>query len=144
MDSVASGVNALAGSITIDFVRPNCRSLSDQSLVKIGKRISLAVGVGATLVAGFISKVGSIYDMMQAILGVFLGPILGVMILAMLRWMVSENRVLAGIGIGCACGIAVTFTPIQSIWTTSFGFFSCLLVAWPYGRQLRSPEKTTS
>ena len=133
MDSIASGINGLAGSITIDFIKPNFRRLSDQALVKLGKIISLAVGVGATVGAGLLSKTGSLYDLSQAILGVFLGPILGVVVLAMLQRRLNETRVLWAILISCIVGVAVTFTAVQSIWITFIGSALCLLIAWPFG-----------
>lgn len=139
MDSVASGINALAGSITIDFIQPRRKKLTDRQLVKVGKWLSLAIGIGATVGAGFVSKAGSIYDLTQMILGVFLGPILGVMLLAMLKRRINETRVIAAIFISCGVGVAVSFTDVQTIWMTFLGAAVCLFVGWPY-RGEKVPE----
>ncbi len=132
MSSITSGINALAGAITIDFIQPSRPDASPGFFLWAGRLLSIGVGITATIGAGFAARLGTLYDVSQAVLGVFLGPILGVVILAMLSRRVSQTRVLIAIVASCLLGVVVAFSSIQSIWVTSFGFFAFLLVAWPY------------
>ncbi len=134
MSSITSGINALAGAITIDFLQPARPGASPEYFLRAARRLSVLIGVIATVGAGFAAGLGTIFDVSQAILGVFLGPILGVMVLAMWNRRVSQTRVLVAMAASCVCGVVVAFSPIQAIWVTVFGCAGFLAIAWPYGR----------
>lgn len=140
MSSITSGINALAGAITIDFIQPAKPKASKEFFLRTGRWISVGIGIVSTIAAGLAAGLGTIYDVSQAILGVFLGPILGVVILAMLNRPILEIRVLLAIAASCLCGLAVAFSSIQTIWVTFFGLATCLLIAWPYGKRAGAPR----
>jgi len=133
MSSITSGINALAGAITMDFLQPAKPHASPEYFLRSARWLSVLIGIIATVAAGFAAGLGTIFDVSQAILGVFLGPILGVMVLAMWNRPVSQVRVLAAMVASCACGVAVAFSPIQAIWVTFLGCAVFFLVAWPLG-----------
>lgn len=133
MSSITSGINALAGAITSDFIRPANPGAPPRFYLTVGRWVSVCIGVLSTVGAGFAARLGSLFDVSQAILGVFLGPIFGVMVLAMLNRPVSERRVLIGMVVACVIGIGIAFSTVQSIWITIIGASTCLLVAYPWG-----------
>lgn len=136
MSSITSGINALAGALTIDFIQPACPDAPPEFFLKVGRWLSLGIGLLCTIVAGFASRMGTIYDLTQAILGVFMGPILAVVLLAMSGRKCNPRHVNAGILISSAVGLMVAFSNIQSIWVTTFGTSTCLLIAWPYSKKI--------
>lgn len=135
MSSITSGINALAGAVTIDFVKPARSNKPAHYFLSLGRRLSVVIGLVATLAAGLVSGLGTIFDVSQAILGVFLGPILGVIMLAMLKRRAGQKRVFVAIALSCIAGVCVAFSPIQSIWVTCVGFVSFMLIAFPNGRR---------
>jgi len=134
MSSITSGINALAGAITIDFIQPKRPEASPVFFLKTGRRLSIAIGAIATMGAGFAAGLGTIFDVSQAILGVFLGPIFGVVVLCIWNRKFSETRILVAIASACLCGLLVAFSPAQSIWVTISGLAACVFVAGP-GKQ---------
>jgi len=143
MSSITSGINALAGAITIDFIQPARPDASPEFFLQAGRRLSVGIGVIATLGAGFAAGLGTIFDVSQAILGVFLGPIFGVVVLSIWDRKFSQPRILIAIASSCLCGLLVAFSPAQSIWVTISGLAVCLLVAGPgKSRDLQEREST--
>jgi len=131
MSSITSGINALAGAITIDFIQPARPDAPPAFFLRIGRWLSLGIGVIATIGAGFAAGLGTIFDVSQAILGVFLGPIFGVVVLSVWNRNYSQTRVIVSLAISCLCGLLVALSPMQSIWVTISGLSACLLVAGP-------------
>jgi SSS family transporter len=126
MSSMTSGINALAGSLTIDFhARSKTgRTRSSKELLPFARYSSLAIGLIATLCAGFVGSLGSIFEIAQALLGVFLGPLLSVMFFAVTRIQVRPTALVAGMLAGCLAGWIIVFSPaISSVWTAAGAFF---------------------
>jgi SSS family solute:Na+ symporter len=133
MSSITSGINALAGAITIDFVQQARPLKSSLYYLSVGRWLSMIIGVVATLSAGLAANLGTIFDVSQAILGVFIGPILGVVISAMMDRPVSQARSLAAIVCSCLAGISVVFSGAQTIWVTAVGVSVYMLIGLPIG-----------
>lgn len=144
MSSVTSGINALAGCLTIDFIRPTRRGLSERSTLTLGRWASLGVGLGATLLAGMISDMGTIFNISQTVLGVFMGPILAIVTIAAANvGRVSETRCLWAIAVGCLVGMAVAFSTAQSVWITVSGLAATLVLGFPLpGGTIRPREQS--
>lgn len=129
MSSITSGINALAGAITMDFLQPIMRNAKPKTFLVIGRWLSLGIGVFCTLGAGLAANLGTIYDVSQAILGVFLGPILGVVILAVCGARIPQPRMIVAVVLACLCGLTIAFSGVQTIWVTTFGFVPCVIIA---------------
>lgn len=133
MSSITSGINTLAGAVTGDFVKPARPLATPRELLVTGRWLSVFIGLLATVGAGLASSAGTIFDVSQAILGVFAGPIFGVLLCAVIGRPVPQWRSLLGLCAGVVTGVAIVFTSVQTIWITTFGFSAYLLVAAPYG-----------
>jgi Na+/proline symporter len=129
MSSISSGINALAGAVTIDFIQPARPAAPPGYFLVVGRWLSAGIGAVSTVGAGLAARLGTIYDVSQAILGVFLGPILGVLVLALLNRPVGQARVLVAILAASVCGIGAAFSGIQTIWVTAFGIATFFLIA---------------
>lgn len=127
MSSMTSGINALASTITLDFRMSFGAAMGPRAQLSFARRASLVVGILATFMAGFVGAMGSIFDISQTLLGVFLGPLLACVILAVARVAVRGHAVIAGMVAGTLAGWAVTFSPITSLWVAPLAFGSSLL-----------------
>lgn len=125
MSSMTSGINTLSSCLTLDFKRRFSKTESTPlALLRFGRVTSLVIGLGATLVAGLVDKLGDIFTIAQAILGLFNGPILAVIVLVMLRARIHPIAMIAAMIGACAVGWIVTFTDgIHNVWVAAFTFF---------------------
>ncbi len=76
VSSMTSGINALAATVTVDFRMRLGTKLTARQQLRFGKITSLIIGLLATLAAGIVSRLGTIFDITQILLGLFLGPLL--------------------------------------------------------------------
>jgi len=116
MSSMTSGIIALAGTFTNDWVRRFGRARSERELIGVGRRVSVTVGLLAMLVAGFASDLGTLFQVSQAALGAFLGPMLGCMVLAVAGVRARPSVVLAGLALGTVTGWLIISSPIAVVW----------------------------
>ncbi|HRK32234.1 MAG TPA: hypothetical protein PLD59_14300, partial [Tepidisphaeraceae bacterium] len=82
MSSLTSGINSLAGVVTLDFRERFGSPMEDRQKLLFAKLISLAIGLAATLSAGLVSRLGDLFSATQVILGVFAGPLLACVMLS--------------------------------------------------------------
>jgi SSS family transporter len=129
MSSMTSGINALAATITLDFRGRMGSALSPERQLRFAKVSSLIVGVVSTAMAGLVHHLGDIFDIAQTLLGVFLGPLLACMIMALSSWRLHRWSVSIGMIGGSLSGWAVTFSPAQSLWVAPAACAATLLLA---------------
>ena len=120
MSSMTSGINALAGTLTLDFaVRGGWLKTPRQQLA-FGRGASVAIGLAATGVAGLVGRLGSIFTITQATTGVFLGPLLACVTLSLVRIPIRTSSMNAGMLAGTFAGLFVVWTvgawKISSLW----------------------------
>ena len=144
ISSMTSGINALSATVTLDLL-PRFTSLAarinGRRKLWFARVVSLVGGAAATLAAGFVSKLGTLYDVTQIILGVFAGPLLVVVLLSVSHWRLSGSAMLIGLAAGSAGGwTAAWFSAhghLASLWTAPIAagltFVSPLVAArvWP-------------
>jgi Na+/proline symporter len=128
MSSLTSGVNALAGCLTNDFIRPTGWIEEGKPLLLCGRIMTVFIGIAATVGAGFVSNIGTIFDIAQTVYGVFMGPLLACMVLALLPLPVRTWSLIAGPLLGCVVGAVVAFSPVASVWTSSYSFSASMLL----------------
>ena len=78
--TVSSGVNALAASITEDYIRPWRPNLSNTQLTYVSKGTALATGLLAFAFVYIAEQMGSIFSAAVTLLGILGGPTLGIFI----------------------------------------------------------------
>jgi Na+/proline symporter len=116
MSSMTSGINSLAGTITMDFVARTSRFQSPRQRLRFGKMMSLALGLLATTIAGVVSHLGTIFEITQAITGVFLGPLLACVVLSVTQVRASAAAMMTGMIAGTLAGWLVIASGVYILW----------------------------
>jgi len=128
MNTLTSGINSLAGSLVNDFALRLGRPRTPAELFRLGRVLSVGVGAISTAAAGFASRLGTILQATNIVMGAFLGPMLACMMLAAGTARVRPRVLLVGMLLGAAAGAAVALTPASSFWVGPAGFLVALLV----------------
>lgn len=139
MSSLTSGINALAGVVTLDFRHRFGPVMDDRSTLRFARMASLAIGVVATVSAGLVARLGTLFDATQVILGVFAGPLLSCLVLSVARVRCVGWAMTCGLVLGSLAGILVRMlTPVAVLWiapiaalTTAFGAIILTLLSSP-------------
>jgi len=104
MSSLSSGMNSLSTATFIDFIR-RFRTGPERSEavdVRWAKYCTLGWGVGATVAAMFVSRLGGILQISGKISGFFSGPLVGMFLLGLLTKRANAFGVLPGAILGTA------------------------------------------
>jgi SSS family solute:Na+ symporter len=127
--SIPSGINTLAGVLTLDFHARFRPGLTDAQLARWGRIYSLAIGLAATAAAGIVSSLGTLFESSQIILGVFAGPLLSCIVLAVGGFKARGWAMTTGILIGWAAGVGVTFVGAYALWVAPVSAVVTIAVA---------------
>lgn len=128
MSSMTSCINSLAGIVTTDWMARWGRARTPAETYRLARWVSLSIGVGATLLAGFAEQLGSVLDAQAKVMGAFLGPMLACVVLAVGTRPLSGRAVLAGIIAGVVAGWAIAALPVASLWVPPASFAVALAV----------------
>jgi sodium-coupled monocarboxylate transporter 8/12 len=128
MSSMTSGINALAGTLTLDFRERLRPGTSSRDQMRFARAATLVLGIIATLMAGLVGHLGSIFDIAQILLGVFLGPLLACIVLSVSSLRVRGGAVIAGMVLGCVSGWVVAWSPAASLWVAPAAFAMAMAV----------------
>ena len=129
MSSITSGVNSLAGAFTNDWMTRFGRKRTPVEMFHLSRWSSLGVGILAIAAAGLIERMGSLLIASQVVMGVFLGPMLACMVLALVPLRVRSVAVLVGMLAGSLAGIWVAFSPATGMWVSPVAFVVTMLVS---------------
>jgi SSS family solute:Na+ symporter len=127
--SIPSGINTLAGVLTLDFHARFRPGLTDAQLARWGRVYSLAIGLAATATAGAVSSLGSLFESSQIILGVFAGPLLSCIVVAVSDWRCRGWAMTAGMMVGWLAGVAVTYSGAYALWVAPVSAVLTIVVA---------------
>jgi sodium-coupled monocarboxylate transporter 8/12 len=130
MSSMTSGINTLSATLSLDFRARMGKAMTPAEQLKFGKKVSLIVGIAATFAAGIVKSLGNIFEMTQALLGLFLGPILTCMFLSLIKKKVHTPSLFCGLIAGLAAGCVVTYSQIANPWVPAASFFVSLAVTY--------------
>lgn len=140
MSSMTSCINSLAGIITTDWMARGGRVRSEGERFRLARRVSLLIGVGATLLAGFAGNLGSVMDAQAKVMGAFLGPMLACLMLAVGRRALSGPAVLVGISAGVVAGWVVAASSVASLWVPPVSFAVAFSLPLLLGHLRRTAE----
>ncbi len=130
MSSMAGGINSVAAVFTLS-VRSRSSAVNDgRRQVRSARLTSLMLGLVATGAAGLVGRLGTIFEIIQTLLGVFVGPLLVCMLLALTTWTINRRALLTALMLGVLIGILLTFSSVSSLWIAPATFLTGLLVAW--------------
>ncbi|XP_034544792.1 sodium-coupled monocarboxylate transporter 1-like [Notolabrus celidotus] len=106
LSTVSSSINALATVTLEDLIKPHT-TLSEKHLLWISKGLSLFYGALCVSLAGVASVLGGMVQASTTILGVTLGPLLGVFSLGILFPFVNSKGGLSGLLSGLVASLCV-------------------------------------
>jgi sodium-coupled monocarboxylate transporter 8/12 len=129
MSSITSGINALSGSLLNDFSALSER-IEAKRLLNWARWTSVGIGVLATLVAGFVDGMGSLFDIMNAFYGIFLGPLLACMFCTVSRLRLNGWGLITGMVAGCIFGIWVAYSSLANLWVSLYSAIMTVIIAW--------------
>jgi SSS family solute:Na+ symporter len=132
--SIPSGINTLAAVITLDFHSRFAGQLDSAQLAKWGKIYSLVIGLAATLSAGIVSSLGTIFEVSQVILGLFAGPLLSCIVLATAGVRMRSLFMIIAMGCGWAAGFVATYSGLHALWVGPASALTTIIVGWSLSR----------
>lgn len=129
MSSITSGINALSGSLLSDFV-PFAERVEPKRLLNYARVTCAGIGLMATIVAGFVQGMGTLFDIMNAFYGIFLGPLLGCMFCVVSNIKVTGSAVIGGMGLGSVAGFLVAYSDVSNLWVSGASAVVTVGIAW--------------
>ncbi len=135
MSSMTSGIIALAGTLTNDWLHRFGRPRTSDELYRFGRLASIGVGALAIATAGLATVMGSLFQTTQAVMGAFFGPMVGCMMIVVNRWKFKPGGVLLGMGLGTATGWAIAFSPVSNLWVATGSLIVTLSVSACFRRR---------
>lgn len=128
--SIPSGINTLAGVITLDFRMRFGSPMTEAQQLRFAKITSLFIGLAATAAAGLVGKLGTLFDLTQVILGVFAGPLLACVMMSVSRIRCSGPAMSIGLACGSALGISlVMWSKVAPLWISPMAAGTTALLA---------------
>tara|TARA_B110000305_G_scaffold134099_2_gene149675 strand:+ start:14348 stop:15838 length:1491 start_codon:yes stop_codon:yes gene_type:complete len=135
MSSMTSGIIALAGTLTNDWLQRFGRPRTPAELMRFGRYATVGVGVLAMAAAGFATLMGSLFQSTQAIMGAFFGPMVGCMMIVVNKWQIRPMGVLLGMGLGTVAGWSIAFSPVSNLWVATGSLIVTLGVSFCFRRR---------
>lgn len=75
-------------------------------------------------------KIGSLFDIMNVLLGVFNGPLLACMLCAVSRLRIRGPVLIGAMGAGFLAGVGIVNFPVSPVWVTLVSSAVTMMVAW--------------
>lgn len=140
MSSMTSGIIALAGTLTNDWLQRFGRPRTPAELLRFGRWASVGIGALAIAAAGLAIVMGSLFQTTQAVMGAFFGPMVGCMMIVVNKWRFRPEGVLLGMGLGTVAGWAIAFSPVSNLWVATGSLIVTLSVACCFRRKKTAHE----
>ncbi|MCS6818248.1 MAG: hypothetical protein NZ746_12875, partial [Blastocatellia bacterium] len=132
MSSISSGITAITTATIVDFYQRALRPQASAShYVKMARFLAVLWGTGATILALFIGRLGTIAEISLKTNSFFTGVLLGIFLLGVLVSRANHIGAIIGAGVGMA---TVTFvggyTDTSFLWYSPIGCLTTVLVGW--------------
>lgn len=141
VSSIDSGINACSSAVCNDFFgRADATATSDIRFVRIGRVVTVAVGIASIAIGSGVGRLGDIFEIALKIVNSFAAPLLAMFLLAMFSKRATQRGVIAGVMAGCAFTALLIFArPLASVlpfasaltigflWVVPFGFVFTLV-----------------
>ena len=102
--------------------------------LRYGSIASLIIGVSATIIAGFVERLGTIFDIAQSVLGLFSCPLLTCVFLAMFKAKTHQIIIIIAIVSGLISGILVINSPLPSLLVAPATIVTSLFIVLVVGK----------
>ncbi|HVJ67763.1 MAG TPA: sodium/solute symporter [Caulifigura sp.] len=141
MAVISAGINALATTALIDF--SSVKERENPNRVAWARTLTILFGLLATGVALEISRLGTMVEATNTIMGLFGGPLLGVFLLGAITERANGTAALAGALLGAIVGMLITFSKplfdvsLSFLWITPASVLTTVVVGALAGGWLR-------
>jgi len=106
MSSVDSGINSLSATVVTDWYRRLfVRDRDERHYLSASRWATLVLGVLATFAAMFMGRIGEVWQIAVAVMGLFMGPLLGIFLLGFFTTRANSTGVLIGAVVGFVCTV---------------------------------------
>jgi solute:Na+ symporter, SSS family len=150
--AMSSSLNSIAATAVSDLYRPVARGRSDAHYLRVGKGLTVVVGVlqvGVALALRHSQR--SALDSALLVASILNGPVLGVFLIGALTRRAGPAAALAGMAAGAAASISIWIAaPVEWPWYAAIGSLTTLavgvtagkVIAWAAARS--SPSRSSS
>lgn len=132
MSSISSGITAITTATIVDFYQRALRpQASMPHYVKMARLMAILWGAGATLLALFVGRLGTIVEISLKTNSFFTGVLLGIFLLGILVPSANRRGAICGASVGMATVTVVGgSTSLSFLWYSPIGCFATVLVGW--------------
>jgi SSS family transporter len=153
MSNLSGSLNSLASSTVIDFYKPLIApQASDESLLKLSRRLTAIWGVVLIVIAIVSRRVGSVFTAGLTIASLVYGPLLGAFLLGLATKRANQKGVIVGMSSSLAVMVLIwaaanvpavhAVLPISIAWTwyVLIGTMVCFAVGYGVSRAVTEPQ----
>lgn len=134
ISTVSSALNSVSNLGVEDIYRRFWPRVTDESCVRLGRWLTVGLGVfgtGLALLLASMSSLQSVWDLFLMVMGLIVGPVTGIFVLGIF----TRSANTAGIWVGAvgsliANALATTFLDLHSTAFLPIGVFSCLAIGY--------------
>jgi len=133
MSSLDGALNSTSTVIVTDFYRRYYRKATDAGAMRLGRTLTIAIGLLATMIALLMSGMAakSLFDQTLKMIGLFGGGLGGLFLLGMLTTRASAGAALIGFAASACVQFYVSnYTSLHLLTYMFTGMGSCLLIGW--------------
>jgi Na+/proline symporter len=147
MSSLDSSLNSLSAATLRDFVERRWDDLDSDTLMTLGKVVTVAWGIFIVGFAFLVSKMESktVIEAINKVGSAFYGPVLATFVLGVLSKRANTRGVVAGVllGVGFNLALWLTDAPVHWMWWNVFGFLITVSICWIVSRTGPVPDEET-
>ncbi len=124
MSTISAGINSLTSASLIDFYQRLWKNpdLSDQTQLRLARRLTIIYGLLVVLLAFFVKRLGTLLEASNSIISLVGGPLLGLFLLGILVPRATARGALFGWGAGVAVLLPICFaTQVSFLWYAMIG-----------------------
>lgn len=134
ISTVSSALNSVSNLGVEDIYRRFWPRVTDESCVRLGRWLTVGLGVfgtGLALLLASMSSLQSVWDLFLMVMGLIVGPVTGIFVLGIF----TRSANTAGIWVGAvgsliANALATTFLDLHATAFLPIGVFSCLIIGY--------------
>ena len=147
MSSLDSSLNSLSAATLRDFVERRWDDLDSETLMTLGKVVTVAWGIFIVGFAFLVSKMESktVIEAINKVGSAFYGPVLATFVIGVTSKRANTRGVVAGVvaGVGCNLALWLTDAPVHWMWWNVIGFLIMMSVCWIVSRTGPAPSEET-
>ena len=141
LSSVDAAINSTSSVVIVDLydrlvlgrMKPGANKSErvQKKQVLISRIFTIVIGVVAIVLAANVGRIGELYEIMNKVIGLFVGPLFGLFLLGMFSRRATSMGVLIGGVLGAVLTIYTAFfSQVSFIYTTTLGLLFTVLIGY--------------